>query len=261
MKFRYENKEDIPEGLEASYPAANGGYELILEGGPGPDNTKLDEMRTNNRKLAETKQALESELGRLKKDAEKFNSEEFEGYRSHLEKIQGDEDEADLKAGKYEAVFERRRKQEREAAAAKYAEKAKAYDELKASEATLKARHTKHVTVGRIQAALSAADLRIRKGALDNVNLQIASDWQIDDKDKMIPNNLFGESGEPMTEKEYGKHLLENKSFFFEPAKGGGSGGGSKTAVRDGVLLISKDDAVAISMHTKDIATGKAKVV
>jgi hypothetical protein len=79
----------------------------------------------------------------------------------------------------------------------------------------------------------------------------------------LVGKDLYAEDGKtPMSPEDWGKRLVTEHPYLFEPAQGGGAQGGRGTSTRGqgGARVLNNPNAVDFGRNLEDIASGKVHV-
>lgn len=263
---RYSKKEEIPENLREMYVQKGDQWVPDIEGAAVVDADLPDrhkEFRENNRKLSADLQTLNAELGQFKKRFEGVDPKILESLHQQIENAQADEEKSLLAAGKFDEVVRRRTKAAISESAEALAARTKAYDTLKSEHDKLFDVYSRNQATAKIMSILDSEGWRPKKGAIEDVQDRIAKDWVLGKDGKLTPRqDLVGEDGGPVSDKEYVKQeLLNRRSFLFEEARGGGAGSDAAGGGGTGKIRISRSDLEAKSKYIKEIAAGKVEFV
>ena len=279
MKRTYEQQSDIPTGMEDLYVEADGvwtftGFEdgggsggsLPFGGAKGGHDAataaRLEEFRTTNRNLTKELTSIKSDMGRIQETYRDITPEMVSEMQKQLKKSDDDAVSKLLAEGKFEEAVQMRVAQSQSNLREELDQRERSYGELESRFSDVKGRLSKRLVRDEFHSLLDSKGLRVRPGAKDDLDLRIMKDWQIGDDEKLTPVNLFGESGGPITPAEYvTRELLDQRSFYFVPAEGGGAKGGDGETPKDGVMRINADDAAGRAKYNDLIASGKAIVV
>lgn len=209
LKFAYDTKDDIPDGLEAHYKEADGKYVLDCEGAvPKP---KLDEFRKNNTQL--------------KKDLEKFAG--IDPAR-HAELLGQADELAAAKADNKEKIDE--------LVEARVATMQEAHTTaLTAATDTVAKQHAQLSTLQIDGAILNAGnEMGLKKSAAQDLTSRAHRTWKLNDKGVPIAMNgeeeIYGAAGEAITPKEWLANVAKDAPHLFDENQGGGGAGGGSNA-------------------------------
>lgn len=260
LKKQYETEEDIPEAARGMYEKTAEGY--VLAEDYVIKDERVDEFRDNNRQLKAELDQMRTEYGRLQKQFEGVDPEQFQKFREQLARVQEDEERQLIASGQIDEVVKRRtarildeKNSMFEAKSAAYSELEKNYNQLRDKFATSQARQQMDIL-------MSERGLRLRPQARQLMESQVTRDWTTDEKGRLTlrDSTMIGETGDPMSPIEYVDRMVTQMDFLFEPNTGGGAGGGdSATSRREKV--VRSGDMDAISANLADIASGKMRVV
>ena len=267
MKRSYDKAEDIPEAFKDEYVQDGDVWILKVDGGAivDPDvPKKLDTFRTNNRSLNSELESLKSEVSKIREEYAGIDPKMYAKIKTQIDSMKEDEEKALMAAGKIDEVVTRRTKAAIADTTEKFKAKSAAYDELKGKYDNLHSEHTRSVAVRTIRGLIGEKDWRLKPGAEPILEDKVGKDWTLDENGKPTParQDLLGEDGSPITEKEYvTRELLEKCSFMFEPAKGGGAPGSKDKPGGSGKIQIDRDDSDSKSKNIDALADGKAELV
>lgn len=286
MKLRktYKTEAEIPDGAKGLYEKKNGAWsrreDLELEvddmgeidgdsdeDSPKPDR-RLDEFRNTNKKVVRENNELKAELGRLKKQFEGMNPEQVKKYQAMIEKQQGEEEKTLLAEGKVDELVQRRIRRVVEEKDAEIRQRTTAYQEIEGKYKTMADRLAANEARRQLQRLIDGKAMRVRQGASEDLDRAVLADWTADEEGKLVLRNqdLTGKDGGPMTPQEYvDKELVARRSYFFEPAKGGGAkgntgGGSGDDGGGGGETGRIKRDPMAVARNAKAIAAGEARL-
>lgn len=167
-----------------------------------------------------------------------------------------------IKQGNIDEVVKRRTARLLDEKNAELKARGEAYDTLKVDHTKLTERFASVQAGTSMNTLISAAGLRVRAGAQDDLASRIKQDWTVDSDGALVARrkDMIGDGGATMEPGEYvSRELLERRSFFFEPAKGGGAEGNSDQRT-GGKKTISSGDPMNFGRNLEDIASGKTQV-
>lgn len=258
----YKTKKEIPDFALALYEERDGAFHLRegveIEGSTPPDDDTRDEFRENNKKLNRELNNLKAEKTRLEKLMEGFDPDQWKQFQEVIAKNRDAEEAALLKAGNVDEVVKRRIQRTVEEKDVEIRNRTKAFDELKSKYDQMALTFTQQKAQRKVTELIEKKGLRLRKYAAEDLNARITADWTSDDNGnlQLKNSNLLNDKGEGMSPEEYvEKELVQRRSYFFEPMKGGGAGddrgepenpgGGNSFVARDPVSFGRNLDAIA----------------
>lgn len=259
LKVLINKLEDVDEKYRDLYIANPAGAGFVLEEIDEKDyRGKIDEFRTSNIALKVEKEKLEA-LATVNKD---IDPQKYKEALSALEQLEKIEDSQLIKEGKWDEVIKKRTG----AMQNSYELEKKALQEAKAKAEADAARYKTGLSELKIETAITKAVTSVgqpRKGAITHIINKARAQWVVDDEGNLKSKDLFNEKGDPMGLDEYGKFVMKEDPYLFEPAQGGGAPGGNRTGggkPQQGTAIIEDGDPVAFGKNLEALATGKAVV-
>jgi len=276
LKKKYAKKNDIPawavkaelfEEKDGEWVAKDdvaGDLDDEEESSGGPSDS---EVKRQNRELQNQIKQRDTELGRIRKDTEKFkdfDEETYKHYQETVQKARDEEEKALLRAGRVDEVVQKRIARVMEEKDRELTNRTKAFTELEAKYNQLSGFVATDRARKKIANAISKKGLRIKPGAEEDLDMRISQDWTSDENGNLVlrNQNLINDKGAPMTDEDYvSSELLKRRAYFFEAAKGGGAGGNSDDMDNsDARSTIAADDAVAFGLNAEAIDKGTKRV-
>jgi hypothetical protein len=266
LKRKIASLDDVAEALHGEYKEqSDGSYELLL-GDADDGKRKLDEFRTNNRKLHNEKTELEKQLESVTGALGDFDVNELSEAREALAASRAMKDKEMIDKGDFEALLETRISGMRQENA-KALEAQKAATLAKDQEAAALRSKLNDVFLDRSASDAVAKIGTVRQGAMEDVMGRARKAFQVDTDGSLVArdtsgNVIYGPSGGEMTMDEFATSLLENAGHIFvDPKGGGGSGNQSMAAAKSKIRQIDGNDPVAFAKYAQEIADGSVEVV
>jgi hypothetical protein len=209
LKYSYDKKDDIPEGLKDYYQESDGKYVLKVEGVVPKE--KVDEFRNKNIELV--------------KKLEKYKDIDPEKYKQTLEALKEEREKALLKDGKIEELI-KLKTEPLTSQLTQTAEQAKKYREML----------EKTYVEAEVSKAVSAMAVP-RPGAMQDIMLRARQAITL------------GEDGQLKGDvNEFAKQLLKDAPYLFEQSSGGGASGGSGGGTPDNIINAEDKDSVITNL-------------
>lgn len=265
LERSYDNEADIPAGLTALYSEQGGKFVLADLGitANTADADSLRQQRKDNTELSLQLGQSKAALGRLEKQFEGVDADQFAQFREQLSKI-GEEEERKLMAtGQIDEVVKRRTAGVLSEINSRLENKTQAYDKLHASNTKLEKLFAGMQAGIKIDSIISERGLRVVDGAKEDLADRIGKDWTVDGDGRLAPRreDMLGENGAPIEPMDYvTRELLAKRPFFFAKAQGGGAGGNQQEGRREGGKTIDHNDIHGIGQNLEAVANGKMKV-
>ncbi len=252
-----------PELKEAYVKDEANPEQYILDVEEKEYKTKLNEFRSNNVQLTQTKKTLEEQLARFKD----VDPEEYEKAKKALDVLNETEEGRLIKEGKLEEVVNRRLETAKRDLERVKTNLTTENNDLKQKNERFKNRLRQLVRDTEITKAVGNIGT-VKKGALFDVLTRASEIFDVDDDGVQLvarkPGSdepVYGADGKtPLTPDEWGKQLLDAAPHLFEGGEGGGATGGKKGGFEGRRKTIDGSDPLEIGRNLKDIADGKVNV-
>ena len=258
MKKFVTSLAGVPEGLHDEYEETDGGFVLKLEDDEFKD--KLNEFRTNNRKLF-------GEVKALQESQEKFKDIDPERYQKAmqaLEKIEDEQDRELMEAGDVEALVKRRTGTMKHDYEKQVQAKEKALQTQQGELEKLRG-NLHHLTVTqKLGSTVEQLGFRLKPNASTFLNDRARDTWTINDEGHPVPMRgkdvIYGATGDVMSMEEWVAKQVEDAPFLFETGGGGGGGGNDQRLTSLRKKTVDGSDPMAVGDNLEDIASGKLEV-
>lgn len=265
LKQTISDLEQVDEPFRQLYVKNDdGSYDLDL----GEDDekaqlrAKVDEFRTNNRKLfkqVEDLNARVSALGDLDPD-------EIKDLLKSKKQLEEQKEKELLDAGQVEEVIAKRTEAMRRDYEKQVSNLKSELETATISHKRLTEQLSVHVIDGRLQSAVQEVG-RPRPGAMTDILSRGRTVWKIDEHGNPVPKDpegdiIRGKKGDPLSPKEWAEKLLEEAPFLFEPSGGGGGGQNNKGSdtPEGNRRLITANDPMEFGRNAEAIAKGEVNV-
>lgn len=261
-----KRKVDSLEGIDAKYhdlyKKEGDGFvlEVDAEDTNADDNKgKLDEFRTNNRKLFKENKDLAERIAKF----DGINPDDIESLLETQKKTNLSEEEKLKASGDVDTLVERRTAKMRE----DHIRQLKLKDDALTLATTGRASAVGELTKVKLDSAVRTAIEKVGKvktGAMSDVLSRAGAIFSIDDTGALVAKENDGEQafdkgGDPLTVDTWSKTLVTDAAHLFEAGGGSGSKGSGGTKLGHGAV-INPDDQEGMSANLDDIAAGKIKV-
>ena len=167
LKRTYTNIDDIPEAARGLYSEVNGEY--VLGDDFNIKDPRVDEFRDTNRQLKAQLDQVKSDFGRLQKQFEGVDADEYAQYKEHLSALQEEEERKLLATGQIDELVKRRVARTLDEKNQQLQSKAQAYDQLNEKYTNLSEQYATTQARHQMDALLNQKGLRPRAGARDEV--------------------------------------------------------------------------------------------
>jgi len=271
LRKKYDSQDDIPDYARGLYEERDGAFHLRddiqIEGAAPPasggNDDRLAEFRDRNRALNQQLERMKSEMGQLRSQFEGIDPEAVKKFQERIGEIEEEEERKLIQAGNIDEVVQRRTARMLDDKNKEVKQAREAYSELKSQHEKLVGNYTSMQALDKVTRMIDERNLRVRSGAKLDLADRIRADWTTDADGNLVPKrkDLMAEDGSPIKPEEYVQHeLLDRRSFFFEPARGGGSGGNDAPESKDDQKGLVARDPVAIGKNMEAIAKGEKRV-
>lgn len=250
--------EKLPDVLKSEYKKSDTGDDFVLDTDDTDYKSKLDEFRTNNRTLHNRVEEMNSRLEKLKD----IDPEKYQRALKALDEMDKTEEGKLIKEGKIDEVIKRRLETVKVEIEAQVKAKDKAIEKLTQERDSYR-NELAGLRIEQITSGSIAKVGRVRQGALEDVMFRARAVWSLDENGKLVAKKpdgslIYGPSADPLTPDEWAQGLVKSAPHLFEPAGGGGAGGGAKPAGDTKVL--NQPSAADFGKNLEAIATGKVSV-
>lgn len=247
LKFQVEEQSQIPEGMEEHYREQDGMFVLDVSG--AVPKSKVDEFRQKNIELMEKEK--------------KYAGIDLDSYHEALSFKQKLEEKKMIEEDDFEGLIEKRLTPMKEG----WLEKEKEY------QAQLKEKEEAISTVDRMlsqqmlesNVVKTVNDIaRPRPNAMKVIIAEAAKKFRRKGDKLFAPDPedpekpLYGKDGKELTIATWLPELVQDMSFLFESASGGGAAGGTQN--RSNVGFVRVNDAIGGKASIDDIVSGKTVV-
>jgi hypothetical protein len=259
LQKNYSSEEEIPEAARGLYEQTADGYVLSSEF--AIKDERVDEFRENNRQMKAELDQMRTEYGRLQKQFEGVDPDQFAKFQEQLARVQEDEERQLIASGQIDEVVKRRTARLLDEKNAMFEAKSAAYTDLETNYNQLRDKFATSQARTQMDGLMSERGLRLRPQARQLMESQVTRDWTTDESGRLTlrDTTMIGESGDLMTPIEYVDRMVTQMDFLFEPNVGGGATGAESGGQR-GQKMIQSGDVDAISANLADIASGKLRV-
>lgn len=251
--------EEVPEAYRDLYDQS--GDSFVLTGFDEKDfKTRLDEFRNNNIGLQKKQAELAAQLDKYKD----VDPVKYAAALDAQKKLDALEDKNLMDEGKVEELINKRTENMRKDHDAR----------INALQGTLKSReegYTKYrQTVRQLKVKQAVRDAITKVGvpkttALTHIDNLAEKQWDLDDKDELVPVDVYDDTGKPIKMDDWAARLVKDSPYFFEESRGGGGQGGQpRNQQRQGAgapKTLNNPSADVFGKHLKDIASGAVDVV
>ncbi len=257
--------EDVSEELREHYMPTEGDGDsaagFVLDSDEGEYKKKLDEFRSNNRKMHRETEKLK----KIAAAAKGIDPEKYAEAIEALEKLEGMEDSELLKSGNIDAVVAKRTEAMKKENDKQVAARQKALEQATSERDVLKGRLGTLLIDSEVTSVVSKIG-KVKQGAHDDILSRAHRTWKIDEDGDVVPKSqegetVYGTDGEPLTMQGWANDLLQNASHLFEGGGGGGGGGSKKPKKPGSKKTVSADDPVAFGKSLEGVADGSVEVV
>jgi hypothetical protein len=263
LKKTVKTLEEVPEQYRALYEKKGDVFVLSVEiegdgGGDDKENKKkLAEFRENNIKL----QRQLEEQTKLLEQFKDIDPNSIKDGQAALNAMKEGEEKELIKQGKLDEVINRRLETYRKQVEKDRKDTETRIKALEGENGELKGKYGHLLIDTKVNEVIGGIGT-VRKGAMSDILNRARSTWKANEKGELTAEGLYNEEGKPMSLEEWGRSLLQDASYLFEPSQGGGAKGGDKKAGKDvnAPRSISGNDPVEFGKNLKDIASGKVTV-
>jgi len=262
MKFNISADEyaALPDALKSAYKPQGDGYQLQVEG-LDTDPKKVKEFRDNNLKLEREKRELAAQMEKYKG----IDPEEYARLQEAANKLRELEEKNQISAGNLEEVVAKRTETMRQDYDKRLDATKKLLDATTAERDRYKSGFHNQKMDAHLRSALNKAG-NLKNGA-DNLLIREARElFTLDEEnDTIASKDLYNDKGEPMTAEEWGKRMVIERPYLFEPAQGSGASGGSKgnggaNRGQSKIKVLSNPSPVDFGKSLEGIASGEVEV-
>lgn len=251
---------DVDEKYRELYVPSEDGSSFVLDDEEGEFKARIDEFRTNNRKLHNERDELAKKLTDFK-DIDPAKYHEAQKAMAQLDLM---EDSELIKAGKIDEVISKRTRAMTQDNERQLASKDTLIKNAQDETAKLRKRLGHTLIDATVQGTIARIG-RLRPGADADVLNRARQIWDIDangDPVAMDPQKrekIFGKSGDPLKIEEWAQSLLTDAPHLFEPAQGSGGAGGRRSDAGGRVTTIASNDALAFGNNLAAIVKGTVR--
>jgi len=263
LKASIKSLEEVPEILRGEYKkVADDQY--VLDVDEKDYKASLSEFRLKNVDLLKREKDWVTKEDRLKA----FGDMDPVTARKALEvlgKLEAEEEKTLLKDGKFDDVFNQRTEKMQESHRKAMEAKDKALETTLGQNLTYKSRLGSLMIDTEVNRTIGKFGSP-RQGALTDILNRARGSFQVsEDGLKIVPldssgNAVYGTNGKELTMDEWAQTLVKESSYLFDPAKGGGAGGGQNSQSTQTKNTIDGSDPLAFGRNLKDIVAGKVIV-
>ena len=260
--------EEVSETVREHYTEVEGvGYVLDLDGDESALKKKVDEFRSNNRKLHAERTAAQEEIERIKESFGGLSPEAAKKAKKIIDAAEEEQERKLLEAGDLDGALGLRTAKMQKKYQTTEKRLREARDTAVANEQKLRGQLGSHLIAQGVRKNLPKIAAASSEAAMEDIIFRTEKNFTIDDEGHLVARKgVYGEDGEPLKFEDHIRTLPEEAPHLFKKSKGGGGGGSdedekeTKPGEKDekGRYYVDASDPIALGNAAEDIATGKA---